>query len=223
MEWGPIILTFKLALLTTVVLLLIAIPLTHWLAFTKSKIKPLVETVVSLPLVLPPTVLGFYLLLAFSGSTVVGSFLSNTLGLHLIFTFSGLVVASVLYSLPFMVHPIQSGLQNLPSEIREVSLTLGKSKFETLIRILLPSIKPSLLTGIVLTFAHTIGEFGVVLMIGGNIPGETRVASIAIYDEVEALNYGNANNYALILFALTFTILLAVYLINGKHLKGLVR
>ena len=165
-----------------------------------------------MPLVLPPTVLGFYLLIAFSPSNAFGNWLNEWLGLRLIFSFEGLLLASILYSLPFMVHPIQSGFSNLPKSLKEMSYILGKSRTSTIIKVLLPNIKPSLLTGIVLAFAHTIGEFGVVLMIGGNIPGKTKVASIAIYDEVEALNYGAANTYSFILFALTFTILLIVYL-----------
>ncbi|MEL6867891.1 MAG: molybdate ABC transporter permease subunit [Bacteroidota bacterium] len=221
MDWGPLILTFKLALLTTFVLFLLAIPLAYWLAFTKSRIKPVVETLVSMPLVLPPTVLGFYLLLAFSPSNAFGNWLDECLGISLVFSFEGLVIASVIYSLPFMVQPIQSGLANLPKSLSEAAYVLGKSKITTLFRVLLPNIKASLLSGIVLAFAHTIGEFGVVLMIGGNIPDKTRVASIAIYDEVEALNYEAANTYSLLLFATTFVILLTVYLINGGYLKRL--
>ena len=219
MEWSPIILTFKLAAITTVLLLIISIPLGYWLAYTQKKVKPVIETLVSMPLVLPPTVVGFYLLVAFSPAYPFGSFLANKLGLQLIFSFEGLVFASIIYSLPFMVHPIQSGLSNLPASLSEASMVLGKSRWQTLLFVLLPNIKPSLLTGTVLAFAHTVGEFGVVLMIGGNIPDKTRVASIAIYDEVEALNYGAANGYSLFLFAITFAILLAVYIINGGYLK----
>ncbi len=218
-DWSPLILTFQLAVVTTLILFVISIPLANWLADTKSKLKPIIETLVSMPLVLPPTVLGFYLLVVFSPSNSFGQWLDENLGLSLIFSFEGLVLASVIYSLPFMVHPIQSGLSNLPKTIKEASYVLGKSKLETLLKVSLPNIKSSLLTGIVLAFAHTIGEFGVVLMIGGNIPGETRVASIAIYDEVESLNYAGANTYSLILFAITFFILLMVYLINGGYLK----
>ena len=219
MNWSPLILTFKLASITTILLLVISIPLSYWLAFTKKRVKPIIETLVSMPLVLPPTVVGFYLLVAFSPNSAFGAFVDQTLGLHFIFSFGGLVFASMIYSLPFMVHPIQSGLSNLPSSLSEASLVLGKTRFHTLLHVLLPNIKPSLLTGIVLAFAHTIGEFGVVLMIGGNIPNKTRVASIAIYDEVEALNYVAANNYSMVLFAISFIILLSVYVINGGYLK----
>ena len=219
MDWQPLLLTFKLALITTVLLFVIAIPISYWLAYSKSKLKPIFETLVSMPLVLPPTVLGFYLLVAFSPSNAFGNWLNDVFGIQLIFSFPGLVVASIIYSLPFMVHPIQAGFSNLSPSISEASYVLGKSKIQTLFKVLLPNIKPSVLTGIVLAFAHTIGEFGVVLMIGGNMPGKTKVVSIAIYDEVEALNYGVANTYSLILFAITFSILLTVYLINGGYLK----
>ena len=219
MDWNPLILTFKLAFITTVFLFIISIPLSYWMAYTKSKIKPVMETLVSMPLVLPPTVLGFYLLIAFSPSNAFGSWLDSWLGLKLVFSFEGLVIASIIYSLPFMVHPIQSGFANLSPTLKEASYVLGKSKIKTLNKILLPNIKPSLLTGIVLSFAHTVGEFGVILMIGGNIPGKTKVASIAIYDEVESLNYTVANNYSMILFGITFFILLLVYLLNGGYLK----
>lgn len=218
-DLGPFWLTAKLAILTTGILLLVGIPLSYWLAYGKSRFKSALEALVSLPLVLPPSVLGFYLLVAFSPESGFGKFLDNYFDLRLVFTFEGLVVASVLYSLPFMVHPIQSGLKNLPIALKEASLTLGKSKFTTLSKILLPNIKPSLLTGVVLTFAHTVGEFGVVLMIGGGIPDETKVVAIAVYDEVQAMNYGAANLYAGILFAFTFLALLGVYLINHSFQK----
>ncbi|WP_299610709.1 molybdate ABC transporter permease subunit [uncultured Aquimarina sp.] len=219
MDWGPIILTAKLALVTTVILLIVSVPLAYWLAFSKSRMKPVVETLVSMPLVLPPTVLGFYLLMAFSPGNSFGAWLQEWFGLRLIFSFSGLVIGSAIYSLPFMVNPIQSGLSGLPSSLSEASYILGKSKLKTLFSVLLPNIKPSLLTGIVLAFAHTVGEFGVVLMIGGNIPEKTKVVSIAIYDEVEALNYAHANTYSMILFVITFIVLLSVYMINGGYLK----
>ncbi|MEM8846756.1 MAG: molybdate ABC transporter permease subunit [Bacteroidota bacterium] len=223
MIWDPLLLTLKLALVTTFLLLVIAIPLASWLAQTKSKLKPVLETLVSMPLVLPPTVLGFYFLIAFSPGNAFGSWLNEWFGIKLVFSFPGLVLASILYSLPFMVHPIQSGIAGLSSSLKEASYLMGKSKRETLFKILLPNIKPALLTGIVLAFAHTVGEFGVVLMIGGNIPGVTKVASIAIYDEVEALNYGVANFYSAILFVTTFLILFLVYLLNGSYFKSFLK
>jgi molybdate transport system permease protein len=159
-------------------------------------------------------------LLAFSPESMLGAWLDAQFGLRLVFTFPGLVVGSIIYSLPFMVQPVQSGFENLPVHLSEASYVLGKSKRTTLFRVLLPNIKPSLLTGIVLTFAHTVGEFGVILMIGGNIPGVTRVASIAIYDEVEGLNYALANRYALVLLAFAFVILLFVYTVNRRTFKA---
>jgi len=218
MNWQPLLLTFQLALVTTGVLLLVGLPLAYWLARTRSRLKPVVETLVSMPLVLPPTVLGFYLLLAFSPNNAFGAWLDDWIGLRLVFSFPGLVVASVIYSLPFLVQPIQSGLAGLPASLREAAALLGKSRWTIMRRVELPNIRGSLLTGVVLAFAHTIGEFGVVLMIGGNIPGQTRVASIAIYDEVEALNYAAAHTYSGILFVLTFFILLAVYGLGGRQL-----
>ena len=216
-DWNPLLLTFKLAFITTVLLLVISIPLSYWLAYTRSRIKPVAETLVSMPLVLPPTVIGFYMLLAFSPSNAFGDWLDQWLGLRLVFSFEGLVLGSLIYSLPFMVHPIQAGFANLSPALKNASYVMGKSKFITMIRVLLPNMKPSILTGIILAFAHTIGEFGVVLMIGGNLSGKTRVASIAIYDEVESLNYAAANSYSLILFGITFIILLLVYLVNGGY------
>jgi molybdate transport system permease protein len=173
-----------------------------------------------MPLVLPPSVLGFYLLLAFSPNNAFGKFIDQWFGVRLAFSFEGLVIASVIFSLPFMVHPVQSGFQSLPPSLSEAAYTLGKSRLVTFFRVLLPNIKPSLLAGAVLAYAHTIGEFGVVLMIGGNLPGETRVASIAIYDEVESLNYATANFYAIVLFAICFAILLAVYVFNKRMLRA---
>lgn len=219
MNWEPLILTFQLAIITSVLLLIFAIPLGYWLAFTRSRIKPIIETLVSMPLVLPPTVLGFYLLLAFSPSNTFGAWIDEWLGLRLVFSFEGLVFASMIYSLPFIVHPIRTGFASVPPSLIEASFILKKSKLTTLWRILIPNSRTALLSGVILAFAHTIGEFGVVLMIGGNIPGETRVASIAIYDEVESLNYASANAYSLILFAITFLVLLGVSLVNGQSLN----
>lgn len=219
LDWAPLLLTLKLASITTAILLVFGIPLAYWLAFSRFRLKLLIEALVSMPLVLPPSVLGFYLLIAFSPQNAVGEFLDSWLGIRLVFSFEGLVFASVIFSLPFMVHPIVSGFQSVPMNIQEAAYTMGKSRFSVLKNILIPNIKPALLSGTVLSFAHTIGEFGVVLMIGGNIPDETRVASIAIYDEVEALNYDTANFYALVLFVMSFTILIGVHYFNKKSLK----
>ncbi|HLT51089.1 MAG TPA: ABC transporter permease subunit, partial [Arenibacter sp.] len=157
MDWQPLILTFKLAVVTTAILFVLSIPLANWLANTRSKIKPVIEALVSMPLVLPPTVLGFYMLVAFSPSNSFGNWLNEWLGIRLIFSFGGLVVASIIYSLPFMVQPIQAGLSSLPVTLREAAYTMGKPKRTTLFKVLLPNIKPSLLTGVVLSFAHTVG------------------------------------------------------------------
>ena len=219
LDWSPIILTLQLALITTVILLVISIPLAYWMANTKSRIKSIIEAIVSLPLVLPPTVLGFYLLIAFSPESAIGSFLNDVFGLKLAFSFSGLVIGSIIYSLPFMVQPLQAGFAGLPSSLSEASFVLGKSKYQTITKVLIPNIKKSILTGIVLTFAHTVGEFGIVLMIGGNIPNQTKVVSIAIYDEVESLNYSTAHVYSGILLAVTFAILLLVYINNNRSNK----
>jgi molybdate transport system permease protein len=223
LDWGPLLLTFKLAAITTLILFLLGLPLAYSLAFSRSRFKPLFEASVSMPLVLPPSVLGFYLLLAFSPQQGLGLWLAQTFDIRLVFSFAGLVIASVIFSLPFMVHPLQSGLQNIPYSLVEASRTLGKSDLHTLFRVLLPNIKSSVLAGIVMTFAHTIGEFGVVLMIGGNIPGVTKVASIAIYDEVESLNYAAAHTYALLLSLISFAVLLLVYTNNRRAALPLTR
>ncbi|MDR2219453.1 MAG: molybdate ABC transporter permease subunit [Methylobacillus sp.] len=219
-DWAPLLLSFKLAAVTTLILAVIGIPFAWWLSITRTRFKPALEALVSMPLVLPPSVLGFYLLLAFSPNNFFGKFIDDWFGVRLAFSFEGLVIASVIFSLPFMVHPVQSGFQSLPASLSEAAYTLGKSRFVTFLRVLLPNIKPSLLAGIVLAFAHTIGEFGVVLMIGGKLPNETLTASIAIYDEVESMHYATANFYAMILFAICFTILLVVYVFNKRILRA---
>ena len=215
-DLSPLILTFKLACVTTVVLILVGILLAYWVSFTRSKLKYFIEPLISMPLVLPPTVLGFYILLLFSPRSPLGNFLETFFHIKVVFTFLGLVIGSVLFSLPFMVNPIKAGFQSFPKSLIEASYALGKSKRETLLKVILSNIKPALLTGIVMAFAHTVGEFGVVLMIGGGIPGETRVASIAIFGEVEALNYANANFYSGILFLISFVILFVLNAVNRK-------
>jgi molybdate transport system permease protein len=218
-DFQPIFLTFQLALAVTIILFIIGVPLAYWIAFSKNRFKYVAETLVSMPLVLPPTVIGFYLLVVFSPQHFLGHFLQSYLGVRVVFSFTGLVIGSVIFSLPFMVNPLKAGLQNFSPALIEASYVLGKSPWETLRRVILPNIKPALLTGIVMAFAHTIGEFGVVLMIGGDIPGETRLASIAIYNEVEALNYDTAGLYALILVSISFFTLLIFYYLNRKPLK----
>jgi len=209
--------TFKLAFSTTVILIIIGLPLANWLAYSRFRIKPVIEALVSMPMVLPPSVIGYYMLVIYSPHNWFGAWLSNMFGIRLAFTFEGVLIASVIFSLPFMVQPLHNGLRSLPDSLREAAYTLGKSKSVTFFRILLPSIKPSIITAVALTFAHTIGEFGIVLMVGGNMPGETRVASIAIYDEVQSLNFKAANQYAFILFAVSFLLLATIYSVNKKY------
>lgn len=220
LDFEPFYLTLKLAITTTIVLFMVGLPIAYWLAFSTSRFKVLPEAIIGLPLVLPPSVLGFYLLLAFSPENTFQKFLDTYFNIRLVFTFPGLVIASVIYSLPFMVQPIQSGFRMIPKNLAEASYTLGKSKLTTLIKVLLPNAKGALLTGCILSFAHTIGEFGVVLMVGGNIPNETRVISVAIYDEVEAMNYHQANVYSAILLIFSFLVLVSVYLVNNRMLKA---
>ncbi|UWX58034.1 molybdate ABC transporter permease subunit [Chlorobaculum sp. MV4-Y] len=216
LDLEPLALTLKLAFITTVILYLLGLP-SAWLLFrTKTRIKPVLEAIFALPLVLPPSVLGFYFLLMFSRNGWLGQLWEQLLGHQLAFSFDGLVLGSVIFSFPFMVHPLQAGFNAVPANLIDASYSLGKSKIETMFRVILPSMKSALLTGGVLAFAHTVGEFGVVLMIGGSIAGETKVASIAIYDLVESLDYQTAHLYAAILFIFSFAILLTVYLVNKK-------
>lgn len=219
-DLAPVWLSLKLATLTTLLLLLVGVPLAGWLSRGRSFLKTIVEALITMPLVLPPSVLGFYLLLAFSPQYGAGKWLQDNVGLSFVFSFQGLVLASFIYSMPFMIGPVKSALEQLPISLQQASYTLGKSRRETFIKVLLPNINPSLLTAIVLTFAHTLGEFGVVLMIGGNIPGVTRVASIAVYDSVERMDYHSANNYSLILFTLTFVLVMGVFIYNKSRSKS---
>ncbi len=201
LDLTPFILSFKLAGLTTLILFIISLPLAWYLSQTKSRAKPLLEAITALPIVLPPSVLGFYILVVFAK-------------IDLNFSFTGLVVASCFYSLPFMVQPIQGGFETLNKNMLEASYISGKSKFTTLLRVALPNIKPALLTALIITFAHTVGEFGVVLMIGGSIPNETKVASIAIYEMVEIMDYSTAHIYSAIMVFISFVVLLSVYIFN---------
>ncbi len=220
MDITPIWLTLKLASITTLLLFAIGLPVAWWLSKGRSVFKIIIEAIITMPLVLPPSVLGFYLLLAFSPQHGIGKWLLQTFNIQFVFSFQGLVLASVIYSMPFMIGPIKSALQQLPLSLSQASYSLGKTKWQTFIKVLVPNIKPSLLTAVVLTFAHTLGEFGVVLMIGGNIPNVTRVASIAVYDSVEQMDYASANIYSLILFAITFVMVIAVFVFNKYQLKS---
>jgi molybdate transport system permease protein len=201
-------------------LLIIGLPLAWWLSKGRSIFKIIIEAIITMPLVLPPSVLGFYLLVAFSPQHGVGKWLLHWFNIQFVFSFQGLVLASVIYSMPFMIGPIKSALQQLPLSLSQASYTLGKSEWQTFKKVLLPNIRPSLLTAIVLTFAHTLGEFGVVLMIGGNMPNVTRVASIAVYDSVENMDYGAANTYSFILFAITFVMVITVFIFNKAQAKS---
>lgn len=218
-EFEPFLISFKLAGITTFILFFISLPLAWYLSQTKSKIKPFLEAITALPLVLPPSVLGFYILWTLSYNSPIGIFFEENFGIKLVFNFYGLVIASCFYSLPFMVQPMQSGLESLNKNMLEASYISGKSKIQTLFRVALPNIKPSLITAIIVTFAHTVGEFGVVLMVGGSIPGETKVASVAIYEFVEIMDYTNAHIYSVIMIILSFLTLLGVYIFNGKQKK----
>ena len=214
---GPITLTLLLAGTTTIALLIVGTPLAWWLAFTRSRAKPVIEAITALPLVLPPTVLGFYLLILMSPTAALGGFWVSLTGTTLTFSFIGLVVASMLYSLPFMVQPLQAAFEGVGRAPLEAAETLRASPLDAFITVAIPAAARGYLTAIVLTFAHTIGEFGVVLMVGGNIPGRTKVISIAIYEHVERINYAEAHMLSGGLLAFSFIVLLFVYTINRRY------
>ena len=216
LEWSAIGLTFLLAGITTVVLLILVTPFAWWLANTRSPFRPVVEAVTALPLVLPPTVLGFYLLLLLSPNSPLGSFWLELTGETLTFSFIGLVIASVFYSLPFMAQPLQAAFEAIGKAPLEAAASLRASRLDAFFSVVVPQSARGFLTAIVLTFAHTIGEFGVVLMVGGNIPGETRVISIAIYEHVETLNYDQAHAMAALMLVFSFLVLVFVYSMNRR-------
>lgn len=210
-DWSAIILTVKLAVTVTLILLVIGTPLAWWLSKTASRWKNLVAVIVALPLVLPPTVLGFYLLMLMGPQGPVGQ-LTQALGIGLLpFTFSGLVVASVLYSMPFVVQPLQNAFESVHVSLLETAATLRASPLDTFLHVVLPLARPGFVTAAILGFAHTVGEFGVILMIGGNIPGETRVMSVQIFDHVEALRYDNAHVLSAVLVLFSLIVLWALY------------
>jgi molybdate transport system permease protein len=210
------LLTLKLAIITTVILLLVGTPIALWLARSQWRYKFLIETLIALPLVLPPTVLGFYLLLLLGPNGPIGMFSTLVTGHALAFTFTGLVIGSVLYSLPFVVQPLQNVFASLGNDVMEQAATLRAGPWDRFFHVMLPMARPGFLTAAVLGFAHTIGEFGVVLMIGGNIPGSTKVISIAIYDHVESLEYTQAHLVAGVLLVLSFLLLMTVYGLNRR-------
>jgi molybdate transport system permease protein len=216
-------LTLKLATLTTLILLVIGSPLAWWLARSRSRLKPVVSALVALPIVLPPTVIGFYLLVTLGPNGPVGQF-TQSMGLSTLpFTFAGLVVGSVFYSMPFVVQPIQNAFEAMGDRPLEVAATLRASPLDTFFSVVLPLAKPGYLTATVMGFAHTVGEFGVVLMIGGNIPNQTRVVSVQIYDHVEALEYAQAHGLAGAMLLFSFLVLLALYMFNGRSQRKLAR
>lgn len=212
--WQSLWLTLRLAAITTLVLGLLGLPLAHWLNTTRRRFAPFLETLVALPIVLPPTVIGFYLLVAFSPGHPPGSWWRDTFGSSLAFSFTGLVIASVFYSLPFAVQPFQAALRGVPREMLDAGAACGATPLRVFWRVHVPLAWRGIAAGLTLGFAHTLGEFGVVLMIGGSIPGVTKVASIALYDEVQALNYPQAHAFAAVLLVLSFGLLLAVTLLQ---------
>lgn len=216
MDWQAFWLTLRLAVVVTALLVVIGFPIAYWIAFSKWRWKFIIEAIVALPIVLPPTVLGFYVLVALGERSPLGRFWQAMTGHTLAFTFQGLVIGSVLYSLPFAVQPFAASLGLVDSRLLRASEVLGATKWRTFWRVLVPLSTPGLITGIALSFAHTMGEFGVVLMVGGNIPGATRTLSINIYDLVENLNYSAANTTALVLIAIALVLLSLVYSLNPK-------
>lgn len=214
MDWQALLITLKLDLVVCVFLLIIGVPIALWLAFSRWRWKFLVEAVVALPLVLPPTVLGFCMLLAMGPRSPLGKAYGWIWGQGLPFTFTGLALASMVYSLPFMVQPMATAFASVDTKLISASAVLGASRWRTVLRVVFPLSLGGLLTGLVLTFAHTLGEFGVVLMVGGNIPGVTRTVSIAIYDSVESLNYASAGQTSLVLLVASFLMLSILYALN---------
>ena len=216
MNWTAIRLTLELAVLTAVILLVVGLPIAYWITYSRRRWKFLVESVVALPLVLPPTVLGFYILVAIGPHSPLGRWYAELVGHPLPFTFEGLLFASVLYSLPFAVQPFSSGFEQVDRRLIEASWTLGLSKLATFFKLIVPLSTAGIVTGFVLSFAHTLGEFGVVLMVGGNIEGVTRTVSIEIYDDVQSLNYAVAAKTAALLLGISYLVLIGVYGLNRR-------
>ena len=219
MDFSPFYLSFKLAFTSTLILLVFCVPLAYFLSRVSFKGKSVIEAIISLPLVLPPSVLGFYILVFLSPYSTIGSFFEEHFGIRLVFNFTGLVIASCIYSLPFMFAPLLGAFNSLPKNIIEASYTLGKGRITTMLKIALPNIKPSLLNAIIISFAHTLGEFGVVHIIGGSLSRETKVASIAIYEATEMLDFTTAHIYSGIMLAISFFVLFCVYFLTKKMKK----
>jgi len=222
LDWpdlGPLWLSVKLAAITTLILLVVGAAIAWWLANTRSKAKPVIQSLVALPIVLPPTVMGFYLLILLGPYGAIGGWWVELTGSALTFSFTGLVIASCFYSLPFAVQPLQGAFESMGRKEIEAAQTLGASPMDAFFSIVVPLSAPGFLTALVLSFAHTLGEFGVVLMVGGNIPGETRLISIAIFDHVESLNYAAAHALSLTLLGFAFLILLTMFLLNRRLLR----
>jgi molybdate transport system permease protein len=219
-DLGPLWLTLQLATVTTALLIVAATPLAWWLAHTRNRFKPAVEALTALPLVLPPTVLGFYLLILMSPNAPIGAAFVEATGTTLTFSFTGLVIASMLYSLPFAVQPLQTAFEQAGRKPLEAAATLGAGPLDRFATVGMPMARRGFLTAAILSFAHTIGEFGVVLMVGGNIPGETKVISIAIYEHVETIRYGEAHVLSAILLVFSFAVLLLVYVLNRRDARS---
>jgi len=216
-DYLPFYISLKLALITTIILFVLMLPLAYIVARKNFYGKALIETIFSLPLVLPPSVLGFYLLVALSPRSTFGKFMIDHFDIHMAFNFTGLIIGSCVYSLPFMFQPLVSGFRSMPSSLVEASYSLGKGRIHTLLSVALPNIRPNVINALVISFAHTLGEFGVVLFIGGNIGKETRVASIAIYNAVEELKFDQAHVYSAIMVAISFLVLFLVYAFGTKR------
>jgi molybdate transport system permease protein len=217
-DLNAVLITLKLALITCFFLALIGTPLAYYLAFKSKKVKPFLESIVTLPLVLPPTVIGFYLIVFFSPDTALGKFFILLTGEQLIFSFYGLVLASIIYSLPFWVQPLQASLEKIGKDTLKTSESLGASKFDTFINVIIPLSKKGFLTSFIISFAHTMGEFGIVLMVGGGIHGKTKVIAISIYDHVEQLSFGKAHFLAGGMLILSFIILLTLFYSNRRSI-----
>jgi molybdate transport system permease protein len=219
-DWQAFWLTIELAVLVSALLLCIGLPLAYWIAFSRWRWKFVVDAAVALPIVLPPTVLGFYLLVALGSQSPLGRWWESLTGHPLAFSFTGLVIGSIIYSLPFAVQPFTASFSSVDRKLLAASATLGVSPLRTFFRVIIPLSRAGIVTGVALAFAHTMGEFGVVLMIGGNIPGVTRTVSISIYDQAQASNYGAANAMALLLLIFSFGVLMIVYGLNRRTLNS---